>query len=605
MAFLRPDGTPLSGRSASCRAFPTFACASRRAAARRSWLATPWGLPQKSTCKPIRAVCLWLVPSNTIRDQTLAALRNRKHPYRQMLDAKFSGQVTIMDLSEVPVCPAGYADRRDLHHRCHAGGALRVEDTEGRKVYEPAGVLQHHFTGLSAELEAQLEKREDGSIPYSLCNVLRLWRPVVIMDEAHNARTQLSFDTLARFNPSCIIEFTATPETTHKPDKGQFASNILHHVSAAELKAEDMIKLPIKLETRSEWKEVIGDAVHTRQMLEDTAHKEEEQTGEYIRPIVLLQAQPKNQHKETLTVEVVRQSLIDDFKIPEDQIAIATGQNREIDDVDLFDRACQIRFIITVAALKEGWDCSFAYVLCSVAEISSARSVEQLLGRILRLPHVKKKTHAELNCAYALAASSRFISAAQSLKDALIENGFQKMEAELYVSPADQGTFFGAGTMVGEVECPVLETPNLSALPADLRERVTFALGKLIVRGDVTPENKADLEKCFETPGGKKAAEIIFHLASGRAAVPKSPERSCFRIPMLAIRVDGWLELFDESHFLDTVWKLSDCDVKLTEFPSEFVSGAAGEIDVVEGKVEVHFVDQIHRQLRLLGDHRK
>ncbi len=156
---------------------------------------------------------------------------------------------------------------------------MRVEDTEGRKVYEPSGALQHHFSGLSAELEAQLEKREDGSIPYSLCNVLRLWRPIVIMDEAHNARTQLSFDTLARFNPSCIIEFTATPETTHKPEKSQFASNILHHVSAAELKAEDMVKLPIRLETRGDWKEVIGDAVGTRQMLEETAPRKKSRPG--------------------------------------------------------------------------------------------------------------------------------------------------------------------------------------------------------------------------------------------------------------------------------------------------------------------------------------
>ena len=248
-------------------------------------------------------------------------------------------------------------------------------------------------------------------IPYSLCNVLRLHRPIVIMDEAHNARTQLSFDTLARFNPSCIIEFTATPETTHKPERGQFASNILHHVSAAELKAEDMVKLPIKLETRSEWKEVLAEARKTQQTLEALAVEEEKQTGEYIRPIVLLQAQPKSQTRGPLTVEVVRQSLIDDFHIPEDQIAVATGQTREIDDVDLFARNCPIRFIITVAALKEGWDCSFAYVLCSVAEIGSACAVEQVLGRVLRLPRATRKQHAELNCAYALAASRRFIEA--------------------------------------------------------------------------------------------------------------------------------------------------------------------------------------------------
>ena len=294
-------------------------------------------------------------------------------------------------------------------------------------------------------------------------------------DEAHNARTQLSFDTLARFNPSCIVEFTATPETTHKPEKGQFASNILHHVSAAELKAEDMVKLPIRLETRSEWKEVLSEALKTQRTLEALAEEEEKQTGEYIRPIVLLQAQPKHKGKETLTVEVVRRSLIDDFHVPADQIAVATGQTREIDDVDLFARECPIRFIITVAAIKEGWDCSFAYVLCSVAEIGSTRAVEQLLGRVLRLPRAKRKRHPELNCAYAVAASRRFIEAATSLKDSLVENGFQRMEAELFVSSKEpQATFFGAGTLFFEAEQVVPEMPDLTRLPAELRERVTF-----------------------------------------------------------------------------------------------------------------------------------
>jgi len=487
-----------------------------------------------------RAVCLWLVPSNTIRGQTLAALRDRQHPYRQAVDAHFGGLVTIMDLTEALYVTRGTL-AGDTCIIVSTLAALRVEDTEGRKVYETCGALMDHFSGLSAELEAQLEKNGDGVTPYSLCNVLRLHRPIVIMDEAHNARTKLSFDTLARFNPSCIVEFTATPETTHKPERGHFASNILCHVSAAELKAEDMVKLPIKLETRSEWKEVVAEALKTQRTLEALAVEEERQTGEYIRPIVLLQAQPKSQTKETLTVEVVRQSLIDDFKIPEDQIAVATGQTREIDDVDLFARDCPIRFIITVAALKEGWDCSFAYVLCSVAEIGSARAVEQVLGRVLRLPRATRKKHPELNCAYALAASRRFIEAATSLKDALIENGFQRMEAELYVEGQEQRRLF-------EAELPL-----------------------------------------FETPGPSQ---------------PRLTELGPFRVPMLAIRVDGQLELFEEGHFLDTPWRLSECDAGLSEaeFPSEYVGGATAEIDVTdEGKLEVHFVDQIHRQLRLLG----
>jgi len=554
------------------------------------------------------AVCLWLVPSNTIREQTLAALRDRRHPYRQAVDAHFGGLVTVMDLTE-----ALYVTRGTL-----AGetciivatlAALRVEDTEGRKVYETCGALMDHFSGLTAELEVQLEKNGDGVIPKSLCNVLRLHRPIVIMDEAHNARTQLSFDTLQRFNPSCIIEFTATPETTHKPERGQFASNILHHVSAAELKAEDMVKLPIKLETRSEWKEVLAEALKTQRTLEAVAVEEEKQTGEYIRPIVLLQAQPTYKDKPSLTVEVVRQSLIDDFKIPEDQIAVAYGETREIKDVDLFARDCPIRFIITVAALKEGWDCSFAYVLCSVAEIGSPRAVEQVLGRVLRLPRATRKRHAELNCAYALAASRRFIEAATSLKDALIDNGFQRMEAELYVAGDEaQPTFFGAGTLFFEAEQVVPETPDLTRLPAELRQRVTFdpQTNTLAVTKALTEEDKAALKQCFTTPEAKQAVETLYQVSHGRAvkAGPTPAERGPFRVPRLAIRVDGQLELFEESHFLDTAWRLSECDAGLSEgdFPSEYVSGTTGEIDVTEqGKVEVHFVDQIHRQLRLLG----
>lgn len=197
------------------------------------------GIVAKSYLQSDRAVCLWLVPSNAIRGQTLAALRDKGHPYRTAVDLHFGGQVTVLDLAEAPYVQRGtLAGETTIIVATLA--ALRVEETEGRKIYESAGALQHHFSGLTAELEAQLERWPDGSVPYSLCNVLRLWRPVVIMDEAHNARTQLSFDTLARFSPSCIVEFTATPELKHNPELGNFASNVLHHVSAAELKADEM-----------------------------------------------------------------------------------------------------------------------------------------------------------------------------------------------------------------------------------------------------------------------------------------------------------------------------------------------------------------------------
>lgn len=562
------------------------------------------GIAARTYLQADRTVCLWLVPSNTIREQTLAALRDRQHPYRQAIDARFSGQVRVMDLTE-----ALYIQRSSLEGETviivATLAAFRVEDTDGRKVYEPAGALSHHFTGLTSELEKVLEKRDDETVPHSLANVLRLWRPLIIMDEAHNARTPLSFDTLARFNPSCIIEFTATPETTHNPEQGLFASNVLHHVSAAELKAEDMVKLPIKLRTHGDWKEVMAETVQMQRTLEQVAKEEERQTSEYIRPIVLLQAQPRNQERQTLTVEVVKKSLVEDFKIPDEQIAVATGQTRGIDDVDLFDRNCPVRFIITVQALKEGWDCSFAYVLCSVAEISSPRAVEQVLGRVLRLPRAKRKQCAELNCAYAFVASSRFIEAASALKDALVENGFQRLEAnDLVTSPEETGSLFGTETPSVQVSQP----PDLSGLDPAIRQRVAYdeTTGRLSLNGVIAAPEMNAIKGCFTNSQDQEAIERIFYQVQARTVLtPASAQEEAFTVPLLAIRIGKELELFDESHFLDVEWNLAEFDAGLSdgEFSSQQVAGSAGEIDVTDtGQVAMRqFVDQLHEQLTMLA----
>lgn len=555
------------------------------------------------------AVCLWLVPSNVIRDQTLAALRDRQHPYRQALDAHFVGNVRVMDLKEALYVQRGTLDG-ETTIIVSTLAALRVEDTDGRKVYESAGALQHHFSGLSPALRDVLETEGESQVIYSLANVLRLRRPIVIMDEAHNARTKLSFDTLTRFNPSCVIEFTATPVTTHKPEQGYFASNVLHHVSARELKEAEMIKLPIKLRTRPDWREVIADALQQQRELEKTAHEEQKETGEYIRPIVLFQAQPQSQERSTFTVSVVKQALIDDFRIPAEQIAVATGDTRELDDVDLFDPSCQIRFIITVQALKEGWDCSFAYILCSVAEQHSARSVEQLLGRVLRMPRASRKNKPELNCAYAFAASNSFVETARSLKDGLLENGFERMEADDLVMPQDtaEPSLFGSDginlfTQASEV---VTEQPDLSVLPAAIVQHVTFdpSSNLLTVQGAIKESQISELQSCFTQDKDRAAVERIYHRLQGRTIVASAPIREPFSVPGLAVSVNGELEFFDDSHFLDTVWNLSECDASLSEgeFSSTLATGAAGEIDVSQsGQVETRFVDQLHDQLSMIA----
>ena len=157
--------------------------------------------------------------------------------------------------------------------------------------------------------------------------------------------------------------------------------------------------------------------------------------ADYIRPIVLFQAQPRNQE---VTVAALKEHLIDIEQIPESKIAIATGDQRELDGIDLFDRTCPIEYVITVEALKEGWDCSFAYIFCSVSRIQSATDVEQLLGRVLRMPYAKQRQETALNKAYAFLSEPSFGEAARALADKLVDMGFEEDEALDNIEPVQR-----------------------------------------------------------------------------------------------------------------------------------------------------------------------
>jgi type III restriction enzyme len=482
---------------------------------------------------------VWLVPSNAILTQTINALKNRKHPYRQALET-IGSSITVLDMSEaLSVQPAQLNGVTVIVSTMQA---VRVEETSNRKFYEQNGSLMGHFpSSLKPQQLAKLEKHENGAPVCSLANVLALHRPIVIVDEAHNARTDLSFTTLARFSPSCIIEFTATPAKEGHP------SNVLHTVSAAELKAEGMIKLPIYLETQQDWRVAIAQSVGKRNELEKLARAERARTGENIRPILLLQAQPTYKGKSSITVEMVKECLVKDNQIPEDQIKKATGEEYEIEGLDLFAEDCAVRYIITKQALREGWDCSFAYVLCSVAEMSSATAVEQILGRILRLPNVTRKQNHELNYAYAYVSSLKFGETAKALQDALVHNGFERQEAKDLVRTTTSQPW-------------LIDNAPLFNIPVEEDE--------------------------------------------GRQEIRKTP----FSIPVLSVKQGKLLEQFDESFFMERPIALAACDPYLSEeeFPKDSPDNITVEIDISEaGKIKSNFIREVHEQSYFIASDQK
>ena len=556
-----------------------------------------------------RCLVFWLAPTTQIVSQTIKALQDKRHPYRQALDATFGGRVTIMELPSAVTSLKPADLSADTVVIVSTIQAPRVGDKEGRKVYtDDNGYLMDHFENLKAGQLEMLDKTETGKPAYSLANVFKLHRPVVIVDEAHNARTGLSFETLARFNPSCIIEFTATPAGD---------SNVLTWVSASELKADEMIKLPIRLHTRPQWKEAIQEALAMQAKLERLAGEEEKATGEYIRPIVLLQAQRKGEGN--ITFDLLKQSLLDDFGVPEKQIAIATGGTNDLDGLDVLARDCDVRFIITVDKLREGWDCPFAYVLCSVSNLHSPTAVEQIMGRVLRMPHAHRKQHDELNHAYAFVTSQGFVEAANTLTDALIESGFNPYEARASIKPQTDLPLLPDMPLWNPVVEVLPGKPTIEAIPENIRQHVQTAPAKpaidtgaaeitaTLVRYTGPPISRED-EKAWKaavpTEDEKKAVDRLARKSRGEDTWPAALGEK-LSVPALAVRRGQQLELF-EDQFREGFWRLSECDSLLAEAEFRLDSGprTGAEIDVEEGKVGWRsFTDDLHRQLSFLDAH--
>lgn len=385
---------------------------------------------QKTYLKRQTGLVLWVVPSTQIYRQTIKALKDRNHSYRQTLDISSGGKTLIKEKTEMfnrldvaehlvilllMLPSANRQNKEALKVFRDQGGFTeffpKEDDVEGNKKLKE---LIPNLDCFTAEMEVF-----GTQIKTSLGNTLRVLRPLVVIDEGHRAYSETARDTIRNFNPSFILELSATPPPN---------SNELVKITGRELHEEEMIKLDIHLTNKAslDWQDTLLASFEKRADLEAKAKEYQQNTGEYIRPVCLIQVErtgKDQRNKKYIHAEDAKEYLIKRCNVPETHIAIKSSEKDDIEGIDLFAQNCEIRYIITKQALQEGWDCSFAYVLTVLTNPSSATGITQLVGRILRQPFARKTKVQDLDECYVFTFRQSAKTLVSEIKSGLEDEG--------------------------------------------------------------------------------------------------------------------------------------------------------------------------------------
>ena len=375
---------------------------------------------------------LWITPSKAIYAQTWAAFKDKAHPYRERLEHASGGRVKLLT-KEQPL------SRVDLEGSLCVmplmlQSAARANDRDFLRMFRNAGRYLSFFPPLDdlpenleflkkhpdLEAYALMDGGEPGAAKQSLLNVFKLVRPVIVLDEAHNAYSPGRRRQLNEFNPRMILELSATPDTD--------VSNILVDISGEELRREQMIKLPLNVSSppNIDWKQALAFAKKKRDELEVEAENLQVATGRYIRPIMLIRVQfvgGKTTGRDGVHAEDVRAHLRDQLKVPPKHIRHKTAEKDEIAQEDLLSEFCDVRYIITHNALQEGWDCAFAYVLAILDVTTSVRALTQMTGRVLRQPGAELTGVDALDESYVFCCNRDVDKAVNQVKEGLKGEG--------------------------------------------------------------------------------------------------------------------------------------------------------------------------------------
>ena len=377
---------------------------------------------------------LWITPTRAIYEQTKAALRNREHPYRQMLEQANRGRIKLLEKEDL------FTRSDVVNYLCvmllMLPAANRQRGREFLRMFRDSGRYSTFFPDTDDALgDAKLlnefphleRTSENGPVKHSLFNVFKMLRPVVVLDEAHKAygarkreANEEFVRSVNRLDPSMVIELSATP------NRG--ISNLLVDITGVELKQEEMIKLPVQVKssTNADWHNTLAEAHDELEQLNAEGLSLQMSEGRYIRPIAVVRVERTGRDQrdgERIHAEDVREYLVQSLGVPTEAVAVKSSEMDELRGMDLLSEFSQIRWIITKAALMEGWDCPFAYVLVMLDNTQAQRALTQLVGRVMRQPHARRTGREALDQCYVFCCNIDVGVAVAQVKNGLEQEG--------------------------------------------------------------------------------------------------------------------------------------------------------------------------------------
>src|SRR5262249_3838140 len=220
---------------------------------------------------------LWIVPTTQIYRQPLGALRDKPHPYRISLDQP-SGARTLLVEKDTHFSPADV--RESLVVLLLMLPSANRQNKETLRLFKDSGGFDRFFPPEDrweehAALLRQIPNLDSYAaaggmfgpvVKTSLGNTLRRLNPLIVLDEGHKAYSHTAQETLLSFNPSFILELSATP-----PKGG----NLLVEISGQDVHREGMIKLPLHLHAQAspDWRDTLRSGYLHRAELERAAQE--------------------------------------------------------------------------------------------------------------------------------------------------------------------------------------------------------------------------------------------------------------------------------------------------------------------------------------------